>query len=72
MLKVGQDVGYQGCVGTVIRVPSPPISRIDNQLKAVGEFTATILFSDGVTPTREEIVPESSWDQVEVIEPDAR
>lgn len=71
-LRTGTTVRYEGCVGTIIASALPPARRIGGELRLLGEPTITILFADGTAPSREVTVPHSSWDQVEIIEPDTQ
>jgi hypothetical protein len=71
-LSTGATVCYDGCVGTIIASAFPPARRIGGELRLLGEPTITILFADGTAPPREVTLAQSSWDQVEIIEPDAQ
>jgi hypothetical protein len=65
---MGQLVRLKGETGTVISSRIPPARRIGGELMLTGEPTVTILFSDGTRPPREVCVPQSSWDELEILD----
>ncbi|GEM_PF-4120535 len=68
MPKVGQQVRLGSETGTVISTRIPPARRIGSELMLTGEPTVTILFADGTRPPREASVPQSSWDELEILD----